>query len=514
MDMTIDLSKVDENKTKKNISVGELVECIIKNGEGVLTNHGAVLINTGEFTGRSPKDRYIVRTIDRQVNDEIWWGEINQPLEASVYEEIFLEVRRYLGSREVYIQDVLIGADQNYRVPLRIVSEKAWADLFSWNIFRRISPSDLVNFQPEYTIFHCPNLQIKPAQFGTRTGTFIILNLETKVILIGGTEYAGEIKKAVFSILNYLMPKSGVLPMHCSANVGPSGDVALFFGLSGTGKTTLSSDPDRSLIGDDEHGWSDQGVFNFEGGCYAKVIRLRQELEPLIWDAVHQFGSILENVVCDPDTRGLDFDNDSITENTRATYPLHFIQNYYKAGQAGHPSHIFFLTADAFGVLPPLARLASEQIQNYFLSGYTSKLAGTERELGLEPVATFSACFGAPFLPLFPKVYADMLLQKVHDHHTQVWLVNTGWTGGPYGIGHRMDLGHTRAIIHAVLDDKLKLVEFYDEPIFNLQIPFECPGVPSKILNPVNTWRDAEEYQQMALRLSHEMQENHLKCFG
>jgi phosphoenolpyruvate carboxykinase (ATP) len=422
-------------------------------------------------------------------------------MEPGKFGQIYQKMKAYLQGRDVFVQDMQVGAHPSVQTPVRIISEKAWASLFAYNLFRRLSRKEIGSFVPEYTVIHCPDFFASPGEDGTNSNTVIAFDVTQKLVLIGGTSYAGEIKKSVFSVMNYLLPHRDILSMHCSANVGKRGDVALFFGLSGTGKTTLSSDPDRRLIGDDEHGWTNEGVFNVEGGCYAKTIRLSPKLEPLIWSAVNRFSAVLENVVFDPDTHRPDFDDDTLTENTRAAYPLDFIPNHVAEGYAGHPENIFFLTADAFGVIPPLARLTPDQAMYYFLSGYTSKLAGTEKGLGSEPQATFSACFGAPFLPLHPHVYADMLGEKITNYQVKVWLINTGWTGGPYGVGTRIMLPYTRSMVRAALSHNLDDVEFRQDDFFGLWIPRSCTGVTSDILNPINTWTDPEAYRRQAYAL-------------
>jgi phosphoenolpyruvate carboxykinase (ATP) len=490
-----------------NLSPALLVEHVVIRGEGQLSPDGAVMVNTGQHTGRSPNDKYVVRT-GTSLDEKIWWGKVNQPLSPDKFNQLYYKCIAYLQGRDIYVQDMQAGAHSGYNLPIRVISEKAWASLFAHNLLIRLPAEQLVNHKPDFTVIHCPELQADPKTDGVVSGTFIILNFEQRVILIGGSAYAGEIKKSIFSVMNYLLPLRGVLSMHCSANVGTDGDVALFFGLSGTGKTTLSSDPERYLIGDDEHGWSDNGVFNVEGGCYAKTIRLDPKLEPIIWAATHRFGAVLENVVYDPKTRIIDFNNESLTENTRGAYPITSVPNHISEGYAGHPVNIFFLTADAFGVLPPLARLTPEQAMYYFLSGYTSKLAGTERGLGAEPQATFSACFGAPFLPLHPNTYAELLGQKIAKHQATVWLVNTGWTGGPYGVGSRFKLPYTRAMIRAALTHQLDDVQFNQDTHFGLWIPSSCPDVPAEVLNPQNTWQDKKAYDQQAQGLVNRFEKN------
>jgi phosphoenolpyruvate carboxykinase (ATP) len=477
------------------LSPASHAEHAICNHEGLFSIDGALIVKTGRHTGRSPNDKYIVQT---DGTEDIWWGKVNQPMSPEAYQCLYKEIIDHLGKKSVYIDDVSVGQDPHYRQGVRMISSQAWYGLFCQNLFIPGNEHQSEKFTPDITILHAPDLRIQSEKAGTNSPTFIILNIIKRIILIGGTAYAGEVKKSVFSLMNYLMPKERVFPMHCSANVGIKGDVALFFGLSGTGKTTLSSSPDRQLIGDDEHGWSEQGVFNFEGGCYAKTIRLSPEYEPMIWRAVNRFGSLIENVVIDLQTRVVDFNSEEITENTRAAYPLNFIDNYYKENTAGHPANIFFLTADASGVLPPIARLSLEQAMYYFLAGYTSKLAGTEVNLGSQPQATFSTCFAAPFLPLHPMVYADMLGERIVKHHTKIWLVNTGWSGGMYGTGKRMHLPYTRAMIKAALDGRLDNVPYKRESIFNLEIPQECFGVPKELLDPQATWQDPSTYALQA----------------
>ncbi|MBE0696791.1 MAG: phosphoenolpyruvate carboxykinase (ATP) [Anaerolineaceae bacterium] len=480
-----------------NLTPAELIQQAISRQEGILAASGALVVSTGKYTGRSPEDKFLASTQDIEEMD-IWWGKINQPLDPEKFRLLFYKMKAYLQGRDVFVEDLHVGAHPSHRTSVRIISEKAWASLFSQNLLRRLSRREMIHFKPDYTIIHCPDFHTVPEEDGTKSETVIALDFSRRLVLIGGTSYAGEIKKSVFSVMNYLLPQQNILPMHCSANIGKRGDVALFFGLSGTGKTTLSSDPDRRLIGDDEHGWNDEGVFNIEGGCYAKTIHLSHKLEPLIWQAVNRFGTVLENVTCDPDTRRLDFDDSRQTENTRAAYPLEFIPNHSPEGYAGHPENIFFLTADAFGVMPPIARLTAQQAMYYFLSGYTSKLAGTEKGLGSDPQATFSACFGAPFLPLHPFVYANLLGEKIKQNTVTVWLINTGWTGGSYGFGHRILLPYTRVMIKAALNHLLDDVPFHPEPFFGLFLPQSCPGIPDHVLDPLKTWTEAEAYQKQA----------------
>ncbi|MGH7461292.1 MAG: phosphoenolpyruvate carboxykinase (ATP), partial [Longimicrobiales bacterium] len=484
------------------------IEQAIRRQEGVLSADGSFVANTRPHTGRSPDDKFVVREPESEA--QIGWGKTNVAISPQHFAALHGSVREYLAGHELFVQDLYAGAAAAYRLNVRLVTTSAWHALFARNMFIPPGSSDLDDFSPGFTILHAPELQAEPARHGTRTGTFIVVNFAERVVLIGGTRYAGEIKKSIFSVLNYLLPLQGVLSMHCSANVGEAGDVALFFGLSGTGKTTLSADPERALIGDDEHGWSDDGVFNFEGGNYAKVIRLSAEGEPLIYAASRRFGAILENVVMDPVTRKVDFDDDSITENTRSSYPIEFISNAVRGGRAGHPGNVVFLTADAFGVMPPIARLTREQAMYHFLSGYTAKLAGTERGV-TEPKAAFSTCFGAPFLPLPPAIYAKMLGEKLDEHDAQCWLVNTGWTGGAYGVGSRMRLSHTRAMVHAALRGVLDDVPTAPDPVFGLHIPQHVRGVPDEVLQPRSTWPDGAAYDREARKLAAMFRDNFTK---
>jgi phosphoenolpyruvate carboxykinase (ATP) len=482
-----------------NLYPAELYEHALRRGEGMIAEHGPFCAVTSPHTGRSPNDKFIVR--EPSSADQVWWGHTNQPLETDAFERLLGDVRAHLDARELYVRDLFAGADPQYRVPVRFITPSAWHTLFVHNMFLRPSASDLRAFTPQWQVLHAPGFEAAPARHGTRSGTFIVINLARRLILIGGTRYAGEMKKSIFSVLNYVFPRQGVLSMHCSANVGEQGDVALFFGLSGTGKTTLSADPQRGLIGDDEHGWSDRGVFNFEGGCYAKVIRLSREGEPEIYATTRMFGTVLENVVVDPDTRAIDLDSAAITENTRASYPINFIPNHVPGGMAGHPSHIVFLTCDAFGVMPPIARLTPAQAMYHFLSGYTARVAGTERGV-TTPRETFSACFGAPFLPLHPNVYAQLLGERIAKHGSQCWLVNTGWSGGPAGVAQRMRLSHTRAMVRAALAGKLDREPTRPEPVFGLDVPVHVPGVPHELLFPRNTWSDPAAYDAQAAMLT------------
>jgi phosphoenolpyruvate carboxykinase (ATP) len=481
-----------------NMTSPLLVEAAIRNGEGCLTDHGAFVAETTPHTGRSPNDKFVVD--EPGSSHTIWWDK-NARFEADAFARLRDDVTAHLNSQEVYVQDLHGGADPAYRLPVRFVTPNAWHALFVRNMFIRPPQEALVDFRPGFTVLHAPEFEANPERHGTRSSTFIVLNFAERMVLIGGTRYAGEMKKSIFTVLNYLLPDLAVMPMHCSANVGPEGDTAIFFGLSGTGKTTLSADPSRSLIGDDEHGWSESGVFNFEGGCYAKVIRLSASGEPEIYAATRMFGTVLENVVLDPDTRKPDLDDDSLTENTRASYPIDFIPNHLASGVGGHPRTIVFLTADAFGVLPPVSRLTPQQAMYHFLSGYTAKVAGTERGV-TEPTATFSSCFGAPFLPRHPGVYAEMLGRKIADHGATVWLVNTGWTGGAHGEGSRMKLAYTRAMVQAALNGDLDRASFTNDPVFGFEVPTEVPGVPESVLQPRNTWRDPDAYDAQAAKLA------------
>ena len=492
----------------RNMTVSELIETAVRKGEGVLTETGALSVTTGKYTGRSPKDKFIVR--DEITENQVHWGPVNRPFGRDQFDKLYKKVLDYLKSKEeLFVFDGFAGADTTYRLPIRIVNEFAWQNLFVHQLFIRPTTEELAVHAPEFTVIGVPSVVANPAEDGTNSEAFILVSFEKRVVLIGGTHYAGEMKKSIFSVMNFLLPLRGVMPMHCSANIGAEGDVALFFGLSGTGKTTLSADPKRKLIGDDEHGWSDNGVFNFEGGCYAKTIRLTQENEPEIWNAI-KFGTVLENVVVDQATRVPDYDSSLLTENTRAAYPLDYIPGAVQPSVGGNPNIIVFLTADATGVLPPIAQLTKEQAMYYFLSGYTSKLAGTERGV-TEPEVTFSTCFGAPFLPLAPTVYAELLGEKITKHDAKVYLVNTGWTGGAYGVGSRMKLSYTRAMVTAAIEGGLNDAEFITDNIFGLAIPTAVEGVPSEVLNPRNTWADKDAYDKQARELAQRFVENFKK---
>jgi phosphoenolpyruvate carboxykinase (ATP) len=489
-----------------NLGAASLYEEAIRRREGLLARGGPLVVRTGHHTGRSPKDKFIVE--ESGIRDSIDWGDVNRPIPEERFDVLHQRMLTYLQGRELFVQDCWAGADPEYRLPVRVITETAWHNLFARNMFRLAKPSELESFEPGFTVMQAPRFHAIPETDGTNSEVFIIVSFARRLVLIGGTSYAGEIKKSIFSILNYLLPERGVMPMHCSANVGPDGDVALFFGLSGTGKTTLSADSSRTLIGDDEHGWSPHGVFNFEGGCYAKVIRLSREAEPEIWDASHRFGTILENVMIDTETRELDLDDAALTENTRSSYPLTFIPNASPDGIAGHPKNIIMLTADAFGVLPPISRLTPEQAMYHFLSGYTARVAGTEKGLGSEPQATFSTCFGAPFMPRHPTVYAEMLADKMRQHGAECWLVNTGWSGGPYGVGERMKIAYTRAMIRAALDGRLAEVGTATDPVFGLRVPESCPDVPAEVLKPKNTWSDKAAYDRTARDVARRFESN------
>ena len=483
----------------RNLSVPSLIEVAIHRKEGNLSSTGALSVKTGKFTGRSPDDRYIVD--DSVTHNIIEWGKVNHPISEEKFENIFGRMKKYVEGKAFFIFDGFVGADPEIKLPIRVITDKAWHGLFATQIFIRPTLAELKNHKPEFTLLSVNDFGAMPELEGTRTETFIIINFKKKIVLIGATSYAGEIKKAMFSVMNYILPSRGVFPMHCSANVGGMDrKAALFFGLSGTGKTTLSADPERHLVGDDEHGWSDKGIFNFEGGCYAKCINLKKENEPEIWRAI-RFGAVMENVIIKRDTHEPDFSDGSLTENTRVVYPLDFIPAAIIPSVANHPKVIIFLTADAFGVMPPIAKLTKEGAMYHFMSGYTSKLAGTERGI-TEPKETFSQCFGAPFMPLHAKEYAKMLGQKIDEHNTRVYLINTGWSGGPYGVGKRIDLKYTRAMVTSALNGDLEKTPFKHNDIFNLEIPTLCPRVPSEVLDPRNTWSDKEKYDISAKKLA------------
>jgi phosphoenolpyruvate carboxykinase (ATP) len=487
-----------QGKVHRNLFPAPLVEAALRRGEAELAAGGSLVAGTGKRTGRSPKDKFTIK--DALTENKVAWGSANQPFPPDKFDALYERVLDYLKGKELFVQDLFCGADPQYTLPIQVINEYAWHSLFVRQLFIRPTAEELKTHKPEFTIVSAPSFKADPKRDGTNGEVFVLVNFSKKLALIGGTEYAGEMKKVIFGVMNFVLPERNVFPMHCSANVGADGVTALFFGLSGTGKTTLSADPGRRLIGDDEHGWSATDVFNFEGGCYAKCIRLSPETEPQIYNALH-FGSVLENVVLDPVTRIPDYDDESKTENTRAAYPVEFIDNAMIPGVGGHPKNLVFLTADAFGVLPPVSKLTSEQAMYHFMSGYTAKVAGTEAGI-TEPQATFSTCFGAPFMPRAPKVYAEMLGQRLREHKAQCWLVNTGWQGGPYGVGKRMSLPYTRAMVNALVEGKLAGVEFEVEPSFGLSIPKSCPGVPPELLNPRNSWKDKAAYDKLAADLS------------
>jgi phosphoenolpyruvate carboxykinase (ATP) len=490
---------LDGSKVHRNLKPAALAEVAVARKEAVIASNGALVAETGKRTGRSPKDKFVVR--DAVTENAVAWGSVNQPFAPEKFDALLTRVVGYLKGKELFVQDLFAGADEKYRMPVRFINQYAWHNLFVRQLFVRPTDAELKTHHAEYTVIAAPEFLAEPSRDGTNSEAFILVNHTRRIILIGGTKYAGEMKKSIFGVLNFLLPERDVFPMHCSANIGAAGDTALFFGLSGTGKTTLSADPTRRLIGDDEHGWSPTGIFNFEGGCYAKCIRLSKQNEPQIWNAIAS-GTVLENVVVDPETRVPDYNDDHLTENTRAAYPVDFIANAVIPGVGGHPRQIVFLTADAFGVLPPISKLTPEQAQYHFLSGYTAKIAGTEAGLGKEPQATFSTCFGAPFMPRAPKVYAKMLGDRMRQHGAQCWLVNTGWYGGPYGTGQRMSLPYTRAMVRAAVDGQLNDAEFVRESAFGLMIPVHIAGVPERLLNPRNAWADKSAYDKKATHLA------------
>ena len=490
-----------------NLGVGALYEEALRRREGAVAQGGALVVRTGQHTGRSPNDKFIIK--EPSSAERIWWGAVNRPFDAQRFESLHQRILDSLQGKALFVQDCFVGADPAYRHPVRVMTETAWHSLFARTMFlpAESAQGDGAAFQPEFTVLHAPQFHAEPARDGTASGTFILVHFGKQLILIGGTGYAGEIKKSVFTVMNYLLPLEQVLPMHCAANIGPQHDAALFFGLSGTGKTSLSAEARRTLIGDDEHGWSDRGIFNFENGCYAKMIHLSPTAEPEIYHATRRFGTVLENVVMDPVTRELDLDDESLTENTRGAYPLSVIPNASTAGTGPHPTHILMLTCDAFGVMPPIARLTREQAMYHFLSGYTAKVAGTERGV-TEPEATFSACFGAPFMALHPGVYAKLLGEKIARHHVTCWLINTGWTGGPYGTGTRIAIAHTRAMVEAALSGALDGAPTRRDPTFGVETVTRCPEVPADILDPRGTWRDPRAYDAKAQELAAKFREN------
>jgi phosphoenolpyruvate carboxykinase (ATP) len=479
----------------RNVREAELVEHALRRGEGHLASTGAFAVETGQHTGRSAQDKYLVR--DEGTENSVWW-ENTRSMTVEQFDRLLGDFIDFAKTKELFVQDLFAGADPVHKLPTRIVCEYAWHALFIRHLLRRPEAGELAGFVPEFTVVNLPSFRAAPDYHGTRTETVIACDFTRRLVLIGGTSYAGETKKSVFSFLNYLLPTKGVMPMHCSANVGGAGDAAVFFGLSGTGKTTLSADPKRTLLGDDEHGWSENGVFNFEGGCYAKTIRLSKEAEPEIWEASNRFGTVLENVVLKPGSREPDFDDNKLAENARSAYPLHYIANASETSRAGHPKNIVMLTADAFGVLPPIARLTPSQAMYHFLSGYTAKVAGTEKGMGNEPSATFSTCFGAPFMPRHPSIYGNLLRELIAEHNVDCWLVNTGWTGGKFGTGHRMPIRATRALLDAALSGELKHQPMRVDPIFGFQVPTALAGVDSRILTPRETWADPKAYDATA----------------
>jgi phosphoenolpyruvate carboxykinase (ATP) len=488
-----------------NLSTPALYEEAVRRHEGTIAQQGPIVFQTGRHTGRSPKDKFIVANPESE--GDIWWGSVNQRFDAERFDRLHRRMLAYLNGKEVFVQNPYACADPRYRLPVRVITELAYHSLFTRNMFIGAPNGAVTDQSPEFTVINVPSFHAIPEEDGTRSEVFVLVNFEKRLALVGGTSYAGEIKKGIFSVLNYTLPKRGVLSMHCSANYGESGDVALFFGLSGTGKTTLSTDPERTLVGDDEHGWSDEGIFNFEGGSYAKTVRISAAYEPEIFAAVHRFGTVLENVIVDPQTRELDLDDTSLTENTRAAFPLSYVPHVDLSGMAGHPKNIIFLAADAFGVLPPIAKLNRAQAEYYFLSGYTAKVAGTEKGV-TEPQPNFSTCFGAPFMTLPPTTYASMLGEKLRKHGSQVWLINTGWTGGPYGTGSRINIADTRALVRAALNGSLADVPTYRDEIFGLDVPEHVAGVADEVLHPRMTWQDKAGYDAQARKLAAMFEEN------
>jgi len=495
---------VNLGKIHWNLSPATLIEQALARNEGQLAANGAFCAMTGSHTGRSPKDKFIVSNEEHV--DEIWWGDINQPMEQEAFDTVRRSLADYLQGRDVFVHDAAAGADPRYRMPIQIITELAWHDLFAHQLFLRPTESDQTSDRPGFTILCVPHFRTNPRVHGTRSDAAVIIDFEERLVLIAGTEYAGEMKKSIFTVLNYILPAEGVLPMHCSANVGADDKVALFFGLSGTGKTSLSADPERRLIGDDEHGWGDNGVFNFEGGCYAKCINLSEKNEPQIWNAI-RFGSVAENVVLDEQTRIPDYTDASRTENTRVAYPVDFIDNVIMSGMGQQPDALIFLSADSFGVLPPISKLTTEQAMYYFLSGYTSKLAGTETGV-TTPQATFSSCFGAAFLPRRPGEYASLLRERIDRHNVRCYLLNTGWTGGPYGVGSRMKIGYTRAMVRSAISGEIEKADTVVDPVFGLHVPTFCPDVPASVLIPRETWVDKAAYDRQAAELAARFKKN------
>ncbi|MBW1990166.1 MAG: phosphoenolpyruvate carboxykinase (ATP) [Deltaproteobacteria bacterium] len=502
----LDLGLKNLGQVSWNLSTPALYEEIVRRREGEIAHLGPVVVRTGHHTGRLPKDKFFVR--EPSSKDKLWWGDVNKAMSEDKFNTLFYRLLAYLQGKEIYIQDCWAGADPDYRVPIRVITETAWHNLFARNLFVQLKTAEeFEEHSPRFTIINAASFHALPELDGTNSEAFIIVNIGKRLVLIGGTSYGGEIKKSVFTIMNYLLPQERVLSMHCSANVGPEGDSALFFGLSGTGKTSLSADPERNLVGDDEHGWSDKGIFNFEGGCYAKVIRLSPEAEPEIYETTRRFGTILENVGLDHRTRRVDLNDDSLTENTRAAYPISHIPSALRSGVCGHPKNIVMLTCDAFGVMPPIARLSQAQAEYHFLSGYTAKVAGTEAGI-TKPVATFSTCFGAPFMALPPNVYAELLRERIQKHNSTCWLINTGWAGAPASMADRIPIRYSRAMVKAALSGALDNVPFEKDPVFGLEIPTQCPGVPPEMLNPRNAAPDPADYDARANKLAEDFRKN------
>ncbi len=493
------------NKVYWNLPTPRLYEESLRREEGQLSESGNLAVLTGQHTGRSANDKFIVQ--EPSTEKDIWWGAVNPPISEEKFDQLHQKMMKYLEGKDLFVQDCFAGADPKHRLPVRIITQYAWHSIFARNMFLPSSSEEQAQHVPGFTVINAPHFKADPAVDGTNSETFIIPNLKKKLIIIGGTSYAGETKKSIFTIMNYLLPQDNILPMHCSANIGPEGDTTLFFGLSGTGKTTLSADASKTLIGDDEHGWGDDGTFNFEGGCYAKLIKLSPEAEPEIYSTTKLFGTILENVVMDENTRKIDLDDDRYTENTRGSYPIGAIPNASPTGLGGQPKSVIFLSADAFGVLPPITKLTKEQAMYHFISGYTARVAGTEKGV-TEPSPVFSSCYGAPFMPLHPMRYAELLGKKLDQHGSQVWLINTGWSGGPYGVGKRISIAYTRAMINAAMSGALDDVATVQEPFFGLHVPVSCPGVPESVLNPKMTWPNPEDYDGQAKKLAHMFAEN------
>ena len=488
-----------------NLPGAPLYEEAVRRREGLIAHMGPLVVRTGHHTGRSPNDKFIVK--ESTSSEKIWWGKVNRSMDEDKFNNLHRHMLSFLQGKDIFVQDCFVGADPTYRVPIRVITSTAWHNLFARTMFLIPKPEELKDLIPQFTVINAPGFHARPDEDGTNSEVFIIIHFGKRLVLIGGTSYAGEIKKSMFTMMNYMLPEKKVFPMHCSCNIGQNDDVAIFFGLSGTGKTTLSADPERKLVGDDEHGWSDQGIFNFEGGCYAKVIRLSKEAEPDIYACTEKFGTILENVAIDTETRRIDLDDSTLTENTRAAYPVLHIDNTVWPGIVGHPTNIIMLTCDAFGVLPPISKLTPEQAMYHFLSGYTAKVAGTEKGV-TEPSATFSTCFGAPFMVRPPTVYAQLLQERIKKHTADCWLINTGWSGGPAGVGQRMKISYTRAMVRAVLSGALKNVEFDTDPIFGVQVPKTCPNVPAEVLVAKNTWKDKAAYDATASKLAKLFKDN------